>query len=71
MVPLFLILGYITVRGAASIDATLFTMEARPELTDEEFEQYKAFQRGEGPQPTDAIGRPSAAAGWATPWSAA
>jgi phosphate transport system permease protein len=58
VVPLFLILGYITVRGAASIDVTLFTMEARPELTDEEFEQYKAFQRGEGPQPTDALGRP-------------
>jgi phosphate transport system permease protein len=58
VVPLFLILGYITVRGASSIDVTLFAMEARPELTDEEFEQYKAVQRGEGSQPTDALGRP-------------
>lgn len=58
VVPLFLILGYITVRGATSIDTALFTMEARPELTDEEFEKYKAFRRGEGPEPTDPLGRP-------------
>jgi phosphate transport system permease protein len=58
VVPLFLILGYITVRGAASLDLTLFTEEARPELTDEEYDQYKAHRRGEAPPPTDAIGRP-------------
>ena len=59
VIPLFLILGYIAVRGAASVDVNLFTQDAsRPNLTDEQYEQYQMWQRGEGEYPTNEIGKP-------------
>jgi len=58
VVPLFLILGYITVRGAAAVERTLFTERARPAMTDEQFAQYRAWQRDEAEYPRNEIGRP-------------
>ena len=58
VVPLFLILGDITVRGVSALDATLFTQRGRQAMTAEQFEQYKAWQRGEAEYPTNEIGRP-------------
>jgi phosphate transport system permease protein len=58
VVPLFLILGYITVRGASAVEPTLFTERARPNLTNEQFEKYQAYQRDEGEYPRDFLGRP-------------
>lgn len=58
VVPLFLILGYITVRGAEAVSSNLFTERARPALSDEQFAQYRAWERGEAPRPVDEIGRP-------------
>jgi phosphate transport system permease protein len=59
VVPLFLILGYITVRGIGAVERGLFLNDARyPNLTDPEYEAYKAWQRGEGDYPRDVMGRP-------------
>ncbi|MBX9628506.1 MAG: phosphate ABC transporter permease subunit PstC [Gemmataceae bacterium] len=56
--PLFLILGYIVVRGAGAVEPSLFTERARPALTDAEFAQYRAWQRDAAEYPRDALGRP-------------
>ena len=56
VVPLFLILGYITVRGASAVDAGLFTGRGRPALEDKEFSQYRAWQRNEASYPKDEDG---------------
>jgi phosphate transport system permease protein len=46
VVPLFLILGYIAVRGAAAVTPDLFLEDAhRPNLTNDQFEQYREYQR--------------------------
>ncbi len=58
VVPLFLILGYITARGVTALDETLFTHRGRQAMTAQQFEQYKAWQRGEAEYPTNEIGRP-------------
>jgi phosphate transport system permease protein len=58
VVPLFLILGYITVRGAAAVEGSLFTERARPPLTDDQFAQYRAWQAGGAEYPMNEIGRP-------------
>ncbi|HET6573525.1 MAG TPA: phosphate ABC transporter permease subunit PstC [Fimbriiglobus sp.] len=58
VVPLFLILGYITARGVSALDETLFTHRGRPAMTAGQFEQYKAWQRDEAERPTNEIGRP-------------
>jgi phosphate transport system permease protein len=59
VVPLFLILGYITVRGASAVDRSLFTEDAhRPNLTNAQFAQYRAWQNGEAEYPRNEIGRP-------------
>jgi phosphate transport system permease protein len=59
VVPLFLILGYVTVRGAGAVEWTLFAHDARyPNLTDPEYQQYEAWKRGEVEYPRDAAGRP-------------
>jgi phosphate transport system permease protein len=58
VVPLFLILGYITVRGARAIEPTLFTERARPNMTNEQFKQYREWQDDEAEYPRDALGRP-------------
>ena len=59
VVPLFLILGYITVRGAGAVEWSLFAHDARyPNLTDPEYAKYEAWKRGEGEYPRDAAGRP-------------
>jgi phosphate transport system permease protein len=58
VVPLFLILGYITARGVTALDWTLFTERGRQAMTAEQFAQYKAWQRGEAEYPTNELGRP-------------
>jgi phosphate transport system permease protein len=58
VVPLFLILGYITYRGARAIEPTLFLERERSTLDDEQYEQYKAWRRGEAEQPKDRFGDP-------------
>ncbi|MFO0799291.1 MAG: phosphate ABC transporter permease subunit PstC [Gemmataceae bacterium] len=57
VVPLFLILGYITVRGASAVDATLFTEWTRAPLTDTQYEQYKAWQDNRAEYPKTETGR--------------
>ena len=56
--PLFLILGYITVKGAAAVEVGLFTEPGHPAFTADEFDEYRAMQAGDGPGPLDAKGRP-------------
>ncbi|MDB5307023.1 MAG: phosphate transporter, permease protein PstA [Gemmataceae bacterium] len=59
VVPLFLILGYITVRGASAVDRTLFTEDAhRPHLTNDQYAQYKAWQQGKAEYPENELRRP-------------
>ncbi|QDU22317.1 phosphate ABC transporter permease subunit PstC [Urbifossiella limnaea] len=57
IVPLFLILGYITVRGASAVDATLFTEWTRAPLTDTQYEQYQAWQDNRAEYPKTETGR--------------
>jgi phosphate transport system permease protein len=57
VVPLFLILGYIVGRGASAVEPTLFTERARPPMTDEQFAQYRAWQRDEAEYPKGGTGR--------------
>jgi phosphate transport system permease protein len=58
IVPLFLILGLITYRGAKVIDWNLFQERERSTLSDDQYEQYKAWKRGEATRPTDDFGDP-------------
>jgi len=58
VVPLFLILGYITVRGAEALDPLLFRERGRPPIKNEQFDEYKESRRGAAPVPTDEIGKP-------------
>ena len=58
VIPLFLILGFIAVRGVESLEHGIFTQRGRPALTDEQFAKYQASKRGEGDYPNDDIGRP-------------
>ena len=57
VVPLFLILGYITVRGASAVDATLFTEWTRAPLTDAQYEQYQGWQNNQAEYPKTETGR--------------
>jgi len=57
VVPLFLILGYITVRGASAIESSLFTGTTTKNMTDEEFAQYRAWQHDQADYPRDFRGR--------------
>ena len=58
VIPLFLILGYITVRGAAAVEPSLFTERARFSMTDQQFQQYRAWEHGQAEYPTNKFGRP-------------
>ena len=58
VIPLFLILGFIAVRGVESLERGIFSERGRPALTDEQFAKYQASKRGEGDYPNDDIGRP-------------
>ncbi len=58
VVPLFLILGLIAARGVAAIDGNLFAERARPELTEDQFAQYKEWKAGAAEYPTDDFGDP-------------
>ncbi len=58
VVPLFLILGLIAVQGMSAIDGKLFTERARPELTEDQFAQYKEWKAGKAEYPTDDFGDP-------------
>lgn len=44
VIPLFLILGYITVRGASSVEQSLFTERARAAMTNTQFEAYQKWE---------------------------
>lgn len=57
VVPLFLILGYIAYRGAKSVESSLFTEHGQAALTNDQFEQYRAWQRDEAPYPKDSRDR--------------
>lgn len=57
VVPLFLILGYIAFRGAKSVESNLFTERGEAAMTNEQFEQYRAWQRDEAEYPKDSRGR--------------
>ncbi len=57
VVPLFLILGYITVRGASAVDATLFTEWTRAPMTDAQYDQYRAWQADQAEYPKTETGR--------------
>jgi phosphate transport system permease protein len=58
VVPLFLILGLITVRGVQALEPVLFTERARGNLTDEQFDQYQAWREGRAEYPRNELGRP-------------
>ena len=58
VVPLFLVLGYIVYHGAGAVEWSLFAGRGKPNLTEEQFAQYQAWQRGEADRPVNAIGRP-------------
>jgi phosphate transport system permease protein len=58
VVPLFLILGLITVRGARAIEPGLFLERERSTLSDEEYKRYQAWRRGEAERPVDDFGDP-------------
>lgn len=58
VIPLFLIVGYITVRGATAVESTLFTERARPPMNDVQFEQYRQWQAGRAEYPINEIGNP-------------
>ena len=58
VVPLFLILGLIAVQGVSAIDGNLFAERARPELTEEQFVQYKEWKAGTAEYPMDDFGDP-------------
>jgi phosphate transport system permease protein len=57
VIPLFLILGYIAIRGVKAVEPSLFAERGRAALTNEQFEQYRAWQDDKGPYPKDEIGR--------------
>ena len=58
VVPLFLILGYITVRGATAVEGSLFAERTRAPLTDAQFAQFRAWQNDQADYPVNEIGRP-------------
>lgn len=58
IVPLFSILGLITYRGASSVEMRLFTERARPNLSNEQYDQYKAWKQGEAEYPLNEIEKP-------------
>ncbi len=60
IVPLFLILGLIVVRGVPAVsDPSLFTERARANMTDTQYEQYRAFRAGTTDEyPLNAARRP-------------
>lgn len=58
VIPLFLILGYIAVRGATALQPSLFTMNARPNIPDDKLDEYKEALANGQPVPQDEIGRP-------------
>lgn len=57
VVPLFLILGLIVVKGVPAVtDPALFTNVAKSHLKDDEFKQYQEWRRGErAEQPRNAV----------------
>jgi phosphate transport system permease protein len=58
VVPLFLILGLITVKGVQALESSLFRERARPNLSNEQYEQYRAWQRGEAERPLNEFDFP-------------
>jgi phosphate transport system permease protein len=57
IIPLFLILGYIAIRGVKAVEPSLFAERGRAALTNTQFDQYRAWQDDRGPYPKDEIGR--------------
>lgn len=58
VVPLFLILGMIAYKGAKAVEPTLFLEREKSTLSDEEYERYKAWKRGEADRPVDKFDDP-------------
>jgi phosphate transport system permease protein len=58
VVPLFLILGYITIRGVTAVDTNLFTERARSPLKNDVFEAYQQAKAAGVALPEDELGRP-------------
>ena len=63
VIPLFLILGYITVRGAGAVEWNLFTERGRPGMPNALFERYQEAKREGKPPPTNDVGKPAARGG--------
>jgi len=57
VIPLFLILGYIAVRGAKAVEPSLFAERGRAAFSNEQFEQYEKWKNDQGPYPKDELGR--------------
>ena len=57
VVPLFLILGYISVRGASAVQASLFAERTRAPLTNDQFKRFQAWQADQGEYPKNELGR--------------
>ena len=53
-----IILGLIVVKGVQALEASLFTERARANLTNDQYEQYKAWRQGQADYPTSELGRP-------------
>jgi phosphate transport system permease protein len=58
VIPLFLILGFITLKGVRAIEPSLFLERERSTLDDQQYAKYRAWREGSGPQPTDDFGDP-------------
>lgn len=58
VIPLFLILGFITYKGARAIEPSLFTERERSTLDDTQYAKYRAWREGKGEQPKDDFGDP-------------
>jgi phosphate transport system permease protein len=58
VVPLFLILGSIAVRGVSAVNDGLFTGRGRAAMTNQQFAEYRAWKRDGGPYPVDGLDRP-------------
>jgi phosphate transport system permease protein len=58
IIPLFLILGYITVRGVAALEPTLFTERARSPMKNDVFESYQKARQTGDELPKDELDRP-------------
>ncbi|MGL4419206.1 MAG: phosphate ABC transporter permease subunit PstC [Gemmataceae bacterium] len=58
VVPLFLIIGFIVIRGSGALNAQLFVERGRSPLTNEQFKQYQEAVQLNAEMPTNELGRP-------------